>query len=403
MEKSQHAYVSLVMTFIIIPLSGFATDMYIPSLPNMASSLHVSALQAQIILSLFLVSYGISQLVVGSLLDAFGRHNLSIGAMFIFALTCLIIAKTNNIYLIYAMRIIHGVCIAIIIVAKRAFFVDVYTGDKLKSYLSAFTIIWSTGPIIAPFIGGYLQDAYGWQSNFYFLAVYSFSMGILEIIFSVETLKTTTEFSLKRVVRIYEKMIRTISFTRGLMMLGLAGSMLMVYNLTGVFILEHKMGLTPVMAGYGSLLSGIAWMTGGIIGKTTIKRPLYKKLFINNGLQVLFVLIMLGSYSLLNSWYFFIVFVFIIHTTAGYTYNNYFTFSMSKFPEYAGIAGGLSGGVSYILMSLLSYSIIYFIPARDPLNLSFSYMILILLSTIVLMTTINISDNRVKTLIEKAN
>uniref|UniRef100_A0AAU6WN91 Major facilitator superfamily (MFS) profile domain-containing protein n=1 Tax=Chryseobacterium endophyticum TaxID=1854762 RepID=A0AAU6WN91_9FLAO len=51
------------------------------------------------------------------------------------------------------------------------------------------TIVWSVGPIIAPFIGGYLQKNFGWQSNFYVLAGYSALLLISEFIFSGETLK----------------------------------------------------------------------------------------------------------------------------------------------------------------------------------------------------------------------
>jgi hypothetical protein len=54
------------------------------------------------------------------------------------------------------------------------------------------------------------------------------------------------------------------------------------------------------------------------------------------------------------------------------------------FPKNAGIAGGLSGGVNYIIVSLLSYGVVYFIPARDEENLAYSYLVLILLSALVM-------------------
>ena len=77
-----------------------------------------------------------------------------------------------------------------------------------------------------------------------------------------------------------------------------------------------------------------------------------------------------------------VTFAFLIHVCAGYTYNNYFTYSMSRFPKNAGIAGGLTGGGVYVLLSFLTYGIVYFIPAHDERNLSYSYMILIVLSAI---------------------
>ena len=159
--------ISTLLAFALLPLSGFATDIYIPSLPSMGADMHISSIQVQLTLTVFLISYGTSQLFLGSILDSYGRYKFSMGALLVFILASVVIAITKNIYIIYAMRVIHGITVAMIVVAKRAYFVDVYEGDRLKHYLSMFTIIWSAGPIVAPFLGGYFQTTFGWQSNFY--------------------------------------------------------------------------------------------------------------------------------------------------------------------------------------------------------------------------------------------
>jgi multidrug resistance protein len=382
--KSKNQSVSTILAFALLPLSGFATDIYIPSLPTMGVSLHVSSIQVQLTLSLFLITYGISQLFIGSILDSFGRYNLSLIALVIFVFSNIVIAQSHNIYLIYLMRMVHGVTVAAIVVAKRAYFVDLFTGDKLKHYLSMFTIIWSTGPIVAPFLGGYLQHLFGWEANFYFLAFIAAVLAVLEFIFSGETLKHTTEFKLKKIAGIYFEMITTTSFTLGLLMLGLGYSMVMVYNMAGPFIIEHQLRLSPIVAGYCSLILGLAWMIGGFIGKATIELPFYKKMVINIGLQTAFALAMVGSLAFLVNLYTLLFFAFLIHIGAGYTYNNYFTYSLRKFPKNAGISGGLTGGVVYIMVSFLSYGIISVYPAKDERNLSYGYLILIVLSAVVM-------------------
>ena len=141
--------ISTILGLAIVPLSGFATDVYIPSMPSMGAELKVSSLQVQLTLTVFLVSYGVAQLFIGAFLDSFGRYKLGLAALFLFTIASITIANTNSIYLIYAMRVIHGLTVATIVVAKRAYFVDVYKGEQLKSYLSLFTIIWSVGPIVA--------------------------------------------------------------------------------------------------------------------------------------------------------------------------------------------------------------------------------------------------------------
>ena len=259
-----------------------------------------------------------------------------------------------------------------------------FTGEKLKHYLTLFSIIWSTGPIVAPFIGGYLQTAFGWQSNFYMLAGLAVVIAALEFLFSGESLKQFAPFRLKRITDVYSEMLGTASFSLGIVMLGLAYAMVMVYNMTGPFIIEHHLGLGPVTAGYCSLILGFAWMVGGFISKATIKHPLQKKVVTNLGLQVLFAVLMLVGVQVVDNLWSMLFFAFAIHVCAGYTFNNYFTFCLSRFPQNAGIASGLTGGINYVIVSALSYGIVYLFPAKDARNLNYGYMILILLSVGVL-------------------
>jgi len=382
--RNENRGIANVLAFVLMPLSGFATDMYLPSLPSMAGSMHVSGLQVQMTLSLFLISYGVAQLFIGSLLDSFGRYRLTLISLFVFALASLVIAVTKNIYLVYGMRVLHGLTVSVIVVSKRAYFIDLYTGDRLKHYLSLFTIIWSTGPIMAPFIGGYLEQAFGWQSNFYFLAVFALVLLLLERIFSGETLSYFTPFRIQRITVVYIRMIRTIPFMLGLLMCGLAFGMVMMYNMTGPFIIEHTLHLSPVVAGYGSLILGLAWMAGGFLAKATLNHPFFKRLVINLGLQLAFVIIMLVSIRYISNVYALIFFAFIIQVAAGYTFTNFYTYCLTRFPRNAGIASGFAGGANYVTVSLLSAALVFILPGKDEYNLGYSYLILILLSVLVM-------------------
>ncbi len=388
--KKEHQGIATFLAFALIPLSGFATDVYLPSLPGIAKSLQVSENQVQLTLSFFLISYGIGQLFVGSFLDSFGRFKIGFYSLLFFSASCLGVALFPNIYFIYAMRIVQGLTVSAVVVGKRAYFVDLFEGEKLKHYLSTFTIIWSTGPIIAPFIGSYLDKLFGWESNFYFLSAFALLFAICEIIFSGETLKKFTIFNLGKIANVYKDMLGTASFTLGLVMLGLAYSMVMIFNMTGPFIIQHHLKLSVVYAGYSSLLLGLAWMTGGFIGKMTINRPFFKRLSVNLFLQIIAVVIMIISFHFVANIYSLVGFAFLVHVAAGFTFNNYFTYCLSKFPKNAGISSGLTGGLTYVLVSFLSYAIIQVFPARDEGNLSYSYLILVLLSIIVMFVVIRL-------------
>jgi MFS family permease len=384
MIKQRNQPIATLLALAILPLSGFAADIYLPSLPGMTSALQASSLQIQLTITVFLISYGVSQLFIGSILDSYGRYRFGFFSLLVFAAASFVIATTHSISMIYAMRVVHGITIGFIIAGKRAFFVDLYTGDKLKSYLSWFSIIWSAGPIVAPFVGGYLQTNFGWQSNFYVLGAVALGFALLEFIFSGETLARPMPFQLKRVVNVYAEMLGTGPFVLGIIMMGLAYAMVMVYNMTGPFIIEHHLQFSAVTAGYCSLIQGFAWMVGGFISKATIDRSFFRKMAINKSLQLLFAVLMLLSYRLADNLYSLLFFAFFVHVGAGFTFNNYMTLSMSRFPRNAGIASGLTGGFTYIIVSATSSSIVSIFPARDASHLGYSYLILIVLTLTML-------------------
>src|SRR5215831_4502669 len=109
--------IATIVTYFIVPISGFGTDIYLPSMPSMAQELGLPQAQIQLTLSLFLVSYGLSQLISGSFLDTFGRRRISLGALLVFSLSCLATGLSHSIILIYAMRCLQGLCIGFIVVA----------------------------------------------------------------------------------------------------------------------------------------------------------------------------------------------------------------------------------------------------------------------------------------------
>ena len=152
--KEKNKFIATLLAFAVIPMSGLSTDIYLPSMPSMAVELNQPESRIQLTLSIFLISYGLTQFFAGSIVDSFGRYKVSMVSLALFVVSFVITATTQNIFIIYAMRVLQGILSGFAVVSKRAFFVDVYDGDKRKHYLSIMTIVWSVGPIIAPFIGG---------------------------------------------------------------------------------------------------------------------------------------------------------------------------------------------------------------------------------------------------------
>lgn len=57
---------------------------------------------------------------------------------------------------------------------------------------------------------------------------------------------------------------------------------------------------------------------------------------------------------------------------------------MTRFPKNAGMASGVTGGLTFLIVSGMSYSIVNGLPAKDEQRLAYSYLIVVILSVLVL-------------------
>ena len=364
-QNTKYLYISTLLAFILIPLGGLTTDIYIPSLPAMAEELRVPVEKVQVSLLLFMVSSGFSQLFIGSILDSFGRYTINIFALITFSLASFIIALAPEIDVIYLMRIVQGITVSLIIVGKRAFFVDLYKGEKLKHYTSLFSIVWATAPIVAPFIGGYLQVLFGWQSNFYLLGTLTIIILFFELRFTGESLQSFQVFKRKEIAAVYRKMLGTPDFYLGLIIIGLSYSLLVIYGMVSPFIIEKVYRFSPVVTGYSSLASGIALMSGGIISKLMIKKGLFAKINAAIILQLIIVFAMFAVTSKYDGLVFLLGFTLSLHLLSGFIFNNVYAYSLQRFTTNAGIASGLTGGGVYVVSSVAGYGLINLFEIKD--------------------------------------
>lgn len=365
-----------IMAFISIPLSGFVTDIYLPSFPSMAKGMQVSEKDIQITLTSYLLSYGICQLFVGNILDNIGRYRPKLVALFFLIISSLLITMTDSIFLICLLRILQGAAVSVLVVATRAIFVDIYDAEKVKHYLSYFTIVWSCGPILAPFLGGYLEKLFNWHANFYFLAFYAGAIFLFELFFSGESLPEKKKVSFSENIKLYQMMLKNRIFMLGIFILGLSYSIVMLFNITGPFIIENTFHFTPVVIGYCTLILGFSWMIGGFIGKKRIALDFSSRILAPVIIQLTLIASLIAVSYFAESLYITIPFAFFIHICSGILFTSFFTTSMLYFPKNAGTAGGLMGGLVYIITSLTSFIISVSGNVNEQKDLGWRYFII---------------------------
>lgn len=376
-----------IMAFVSIPLSGFVTDIYLPSFPSMARELSVSEKDIQITLTSYLLSYGISQLFVGGILDSIGRYRPKLLALFLLVVSSILITMTDSILLICLLRILQGVAVSVLVVATRAIFVDIYDSEKVKHYLSYFTIVWSCGPILAPFLGGYLEKLFNWHANFHFLALYAGVIFLFEWFFSGESLPQKKKLDIAENISLYKMMLKNRIFMLGIFILGLSYSIVMLFNITGPFIIENTFHFSPVVIGYCTLILGFSWMIGGFIGKRRLTLDFKPRILQPVLLQLILIIALIVTSDYAESLFIMVPFAFFIHICSGILFTSFFTTSMLYFPKNAGTAGGLMGGLVYVITSISSFIISVSGTVTEQKGLALRYLIiaLFLLGIILIM------------------
>lgn len=150
-------------------LTALSIDMSLPALPTLAGSLHASAEQAALTLSMFLAGYSVSQLFYGPLSDRYGRRPLLLAGLILFTIGGMGCALASNIGQLVGCRLVQGLGACAGPILARALVRDLYERERGVQILSYMTLVMSVAPLLAPIIGGYLLVLH-WRAIFVALA-----------------------------------------------------------------------------------------------------------------------------------------------------------------------------------------------------------------------------------------
>jgi DHA1 family bicyclomycin/chloramphenicol resistance-like MFS transporter len=161
-----------IVTLVALTAVGaLAIDTSLPAQPAFARTFGANAQAAQLTLSVFLIGYGLAQLVVGYLSDALGRRRVLLAGLALFATSGLACATSSSIEVLIAARLVQGIGAAAPPVIARAMVRDSLHGKRGARLFSTILAIGSVAPMIAPTIGSGLLAAFGWRSIFAMLAI----------------------------------------------------------------------------------------------------------------------------------------------------------------------------------------------------------------------------------------
>ncbi len=174
---------------LIIALSPFAIDTYLPAIPTMAQFFSVDIHLVELSIPLYLIGFAFGQLSGGPISDNYGRKWVGIIGMTVFLCASIAIIFAQSIEQLWLLRFIQAFGGGFGLVICAAIVRDLYDGRDAAKIFTLIGLIMMIAPLIAPSIGSLLLLAFNWQAIFVLLAVYAFVQIIVIVTLVPETKK----------------------------------------------------------------------------------------------------------------------------------------------------------------------------------------------------------------------
>lgn len=268
---------TMSMTALLALLTAFgpvATDMYVPSLPDIGRLLGADVAIVQLTLSAYLVGFAVGQVFYGPISDRYGRKPTLLMALALFCAASVVCAVAPSIETLIVARVFQALGGSGAIVLARAVARDLYSGERAGLELSRIGAIMAFAPVIAPLVGGVVQSEFGWRANFVIIV----GIGLVTTLIAWRSLPETRPRDLAQPVGIMGSLRRFRTFAADrtfLAYLGIVASSyagLFAWISGSPFVLQDLYGLSPLWFGVAFATACVGALAGAAIGSSLVMR-----------------------------------------------------------------------------------------------------------------------------------
>ena len=352
MAKANSKLFLVLLLGVLSAFGPFVVDLYLPSLPQLASFFETSASMTQLTLTTAMIGLAVGQLLLGPLSDKVGRKKPLIISLVIYIISTVLIVFSSNIETMIVLRVIQGLSSAGSVVISRAVATDLYRGREMTRFFGLLMTINGIAPIISPILGSLLLEYISWKGVFVFLAL----IGVIVLFFcfrlkeslNVENrlqgsiFSTFSTFAVIIKNRLFMSYVGIESFLLGAMFAYIAAS---------PFILQSFYGLSAFIFSLCFGANGAALVIGSNVGG---KMSNGKALAIGVLGFVVVALYTIAVLIIQPYWLFVEIGFFAMLLLMGITFPAISTLAMESERQYAGSASALLGFAPFFLGGVVS-------------------------------------------------
>ncbi|WP_277374381.1 Bcr/CflA family multidrug efflux MFS transporter [Pseudomonas sp. AA-38] len=244
----------IVLLAALTAFGPLSIDLYLPSLPLIATDLQASEASVQLTISAFLAGLCLGMLLYGPLSDRFGRRPLLLFGIGLYVLASLGCAWADNAEQLVLCRFLQALGGAAASVLARTVVRDLFPLVAAARVLSLMHLVTMLATLVAPLMGSYLMLLAGWRALFLVLLSFAACCLVLVALGLPETHPPQQRgTSLARAFRAYGLMACAPNALGFILCMGLSFAGMFAFITASPFVYIQYFSVSP--QGYGWLFA----------------------------------------------------------------------------------------------------------------------------------------------------
>lgn len=348
MKLDTNSTAMTVLLALMTALGPVTMNIYVASLPHIATAFAASAGTVQFTLSLYLVGFAAGQIVYGPMSDAFGRRPMLLTGFLIYLISTAVCAMAWSIEALIAARFFQAFGAAGPIIITRAVVRDLHSGSRAAKQLSMMSAIAGVAPISSPILGGILQAAFDWRASFIAMGIFASILALAGLALLPETntrTKGATAISPRGIYNSFRIVAASPVYRVYLVMTALSYCGFFAFTSGSSHVLQHVFGLDPIQFGTAFALCSLSYILGNASG-VRLTPILRLEGMLHLGAWTTFaggLLCIAGYVAFPDRFIAFLIPVMVFFIGIGFLVPQLVAAAMTPFPDRAGAASSLTG------------------------------------------------------------
>jgi MFS transporter, DHA1 family, multidrug resistance protein len=347
----------LVALIAVSMLSPFAINVVVPSLPAIERYFAADYATVQLVLSLYLAAVAGAQILIGPLSDRFGRRPVLLAGLAVFVVASLACLVAPNAETLVALRVVQAAGGSAGLVLARAIIRDLYERRRAASMIGYLTMGFAIAPMLAPLIGGLLQEAFDWRASFWFMACFGLvSLTVAWRDVSETNLAPADRLDLRTLFRDFGLLLRQPSFLLFTGSASLSSGAFFAFLGGAPYVSETILDLTPTIYGTWFVLVAGGYAIGNFLSGRYAERAGVRRMIVGGSALALVMVAMMPALFAAGYAHAASLFVpmFVLGIANGLVLPNALAGAISVLPSIAGAASGLTGATQMGFGALFS-------------------------------------------------